>query len=340
MLRASRRCVLLWVRGEVAKAFRRWSGRASRLMICADASMRIERIMMRALRRLVATARARAFAAFPGGGDAEKPSPRPPCHNKAPRPREVSPEVDETIFIEGPRDVVHDHDLLPQLAEVRPPYPKETARHLLRHLVGRELSISTARDGFGRCGEWYEAVFDTLAPPEARARAYRKWSGRCSQLKLRSDSIKRLDRVRRRCLQRIRHATLLKALNTWIHGRDLYRFLEGHSIKATSALRRVLKRWLHREKAKALEAWFRTVSFMRGMERVVARIVHRLVAKAWVTWTGDVSAGHIGRALHLRGPWTARGASSCGYKGSVPAPSGNGRVVCWCCEERAPRSAT
>ena len=64
MLRASRRCVLLWVRGEVAKAFRRWSGRASRLMICADASMRIERIMMRALRRLVATARARAFAAF------------------------------------------------------------------------------------------------------------------------------------------------------------------------------------------------------------------------------------------------------------------------------------
>ena len=82
----------------------------------------------------------------------------------------MSEAVDEAIFIEGPRDLVRDDDLLPQLAEVRPPYPTETARHLLRHLVGRELSTPTARDGFERCGEWYEAVFDTLAPAEARAR--------------------------------------------------------------------------------------------------------------------------------------------------------------------------
>ena len=44
----------------------------------------IERIMMRALRRLVATARARAFAALREVATPE-PSPRPPCHN-APSP--------------------------------------------------------------------------------------------------------------------------------------------------------------------------------------------------------------------------------------------------------------
>ena len=56
-----------------------------------------------------------------GGGDAE-PSPRPPSIYEAPRPREVPPEVDETIISEGPRDVVHDYNLLPQFAAVRPPY--------------------------------------------------------------------------------------------------------------------------------------------------------------------------------------------------------------------------
>ena len=133
-------------------------------------------------------------------------------------------------------------------------------------------------------------------------------------VKLRSDSIKRLDRVRRRCFYgyATRH---LKALNTWIHGRDLYRFLEGHSIKATSALREFSKDGCTAVRG-ALEAWFRTVFFMRGMERVVARIVHRLVAK---------SVGHVDRHVRRRtyigepciyeGPWIARGASSCGSKG-------------------------
>ena len=78
--------------------------------------------------------------------------------------------MDETVVSEGPRDVGHDHDLLPQPAAVRPPYPKETARHLIRHLVGRELLASTARDGAGGCLKRYETVFDTLAPAEARAR--------------------------------------------------------------------------------------------------------------------------------------------------------------------------
>ena len=78
--------------------------------------------------------------------------------------------MDETIFIEGPRDVVRHHDLLPQPAAVRPPYPKETARHLIRHLVGRELSSKKARDNVKRRGEWYEAVPQALVPPEARAR--------------------------------------------------------------------------------------------------------------------------------------------------------------------------
>ena len=78
--------------------------------------------------------------------------------------------MDETVVSEGPRDVGHDHDLLPQPAAVRPPYPTETARHLIRHLVGRELSSKKARDNVKRRGEGYEAVFDALAPPEARAR--------------------------------------------------------------------------------------------------------------------------------------------------------------------------
>jgi hypothetical protein len=82
----------------------------------------------------------------------------------------MSEAVDETVVSKGPRDVVHHYDLLPQLAEVRPPDPKETARHLFLNLVGRELSTTTARDGAGRRGEWYEAVFDALAPAEARAR--------------------------------------------------------------------------------------------------------------------------------------------------------------------------
>ena len=56
-----------------------------------------------------------------GGGDAE-PSPRPPPDDATACPREVSPEVDETIFIEGPRDVGHHYDLLPQFAAVRPPH--------------------------------------------------------------------------------------------------------------------------------------------------------------------------------------------------------------------------
>ena len=104
-----------------------------------------------------------------GGGDAE-PSPRPPPDDATACPQEVPPEVDETIFIEGPRDVGHHYDLLPQFAAVRPPHVATTARHLLLNLVGRELSFTKTRDGFERCGEWYEAVFDTLVPPEARAR--------------------------------------------------------------------------------------------------------------------------------------------------------------------------
>ena len=104
-----------------------------------------------------------------GGGDAE-PSPRPPCHNKAPRPREMSEAVDETVVSKGPRDVVHHYDLLPQLAAVLTTNVATKTSHLLLNLVGRELSTTTARDGAGRRGEWYEAVFDALAPAEARAR--------------------------------------------------------------------------------------------------------------------------------------------------------------------------
>ena len=106
---------------------------------------------------------------IPGGSDAE-PSPRPPSIYEAPRPREVPPEVDETIFIEEPRDLVHDHNLLPQLAEVLTTNVEKKTRHRLRNLEWRELSSKKTRDGFERCGKWYEAVFDTLAPPEARAR--------------------------------------------------------------------------------------------------------------------------------------------------------------------------
>ena len=53
---------------------------------------------------------------------------------------------------------------------MRPPHVATTARHLLLNLVGRELSTTTARDGAGRRGEGSKKVFDTLAPPEARAR--------------------------------------------------------------------------------------------------------------------------------------------------------------------------
>ena len=198
---------------------------------------------------------------------------------------------------------------------------------MLRRRLATSFSPGRARAGFDGARRFGgaakdEAVFDTLAPAGAR---FPQVGDRCSTSDW-SDSIKRLDRVRRRCLQRIRHATLLKALNTWVHGRDLYRFLEGHSIKATSALRRVLKRWLHREKSKAMESWFLTVRFIRGMERVVARIVHRLVAKAWVTWTGDVSAGLHRRALHLRGALDCQRCVQLWY-GSELEPS----QVVWSC---------
>ena len=105
----------------------------------------------------------------PGGGDAE-PSPRPPSIYEAPRPREVSPEVDETIFIEGPRDVVHDHNLLPQLAEVLTTNVKTTTSHRLRNLEWRELSLKTTRDGVGGRSERSKTVPQALVPPEARAR--------------------------------------------------------------------------------------------------------------------------------------------------------------------------
>ena len=104
-----------------------------------------------------------------GGGDAE-PSPRPPSIYEAPRPREVSPEVDETIFIEGPRDLGYHYDLLPQFAAVLTTNVETKARRRLRNLEWRELSSKKARDNVKRRGEWYEAVLDALAPPEARTR--------------------------------------------------------------------------------------------------------------------------------------------------------------------------
>ena len=79
-------------------------------------------------------------------------------------------EVDEALPGARPRDLGHHDNLLPQLAAVRPPYPKETARNLLLNLVGRELSFKKARDGFERCGEGSKTVPDALVPPEARAR--------------------------------------------------------------------------------------------------------------------------------------------------------------------------
>ena len=78
--------------------------------------------------------------------------------------------MDETIFIEGPRDLVHHYDLLPQFATVRLTYVKKKTSHRLRNLEWRELSFEKTRDGFERCGKGYEAVFDALAPAEARAR--------------------------------------------------------------------------------------------------------------------------------------------------------------------------
>ena len=82
----------------------------------------------------------------------------------------MSPEVDETIFIEGPRDLVRHDDLLPQLAEVLTTNVKTTTSHRLRNLEWRELSSKKARDGFERRGEGSETVPDALAAPEARAR--------------------------------------------------------------------------------------------------------------------------------------------------------------------------
>ena len=79
-------------------------------------------------------------------------------------------EVDETIFIEGPRDVGHDHDLLPQPAAVRPPHVATTARHLLLNLEWRELPFKKTRDGVSGCGERSKKVPDALAETEARAR--------------------------------------------------------------------------------------------------------------------------------------------------------------------------
>jgi hypothetical protein len=67
-------------------------------------------------------------------GDA-KPTPRPPSIYEAPRPLEVPPEVDETIFIEGPRDVGHHYNLLPQFAAVLTTNVTEKTSHRLFNLI-------------------------------------------------------------------------------------------------------------------------------------------------------------------------------------------------------------
>ena len=181
--------------GGSYKAFRRWSGATAAHDL--RGFERIERIMMRALRRLVATARARAFAAF----------------------REVATRSRALDHLATTRRLALEKCLRRwtkrSLARGLETWATTTTffhnlqRCILR-ILRRRLAISFStwsgesfrlrtRDGLSRHSEWYEAVFDTLAPAEARAR-FQEVERPLLPARLRSDSIKRLDRVRRRCL--------------------------------------------------------------------------------------------------------------------------------------------
>ena len=79
-------------------------------------------------------------------------------------------EVDETIVSEGPRDVGHDHNLLPQLAAVLTTNVEKKSSRRLRNLEWRELSFKTTRDNVKRRSEGSETVPQALVATEARAR--------------------------------------------------------------------------------------------------------------------------------------------------------------------------
>ena len=299
MLRAARRCVLLWVHGTASVAFRAWSGRASRLALCEDAAARLERVATRAVRRMCSTAQARAFAAF---------------YERTAQQRSIEHRrTSQTVALEKcirrwrRRGLGRGFETWSAVATFFHNLKRCACRMLRRRLSTAFATWSGARFRLARRQSLLRDAARTLKRSLALwfrrkgGRAFRAWRGRSAALRLRADAVKRLDRIKRRALQRLRRRSLLKGLNTWRRVLTIHHFVEDHAIKAAGALRRVLKRWLHREKARGLETWAQTVTFMRGMTRVVAKLSARLLAKAWTTWTGDVRVGLHRKALHLRG---------------------------------------